>query len=434
MSVDVSQLDPIAMGDHHKFLVFDVDQQYDPKVLTGEELRIYLDIGLNNIIDNLNNSFVNTIGSETIGGNKTFSGSTVFTGLATFDQSIIANNLVDFSTSTEVRLPITATFDGTLLSDLFDHSGLVDILSNEDIFGIKTFKNGLIVEVGSGSISFPSESNVYFDGASLSSLIDKSNYLSLSGVQSLSGFKTFQNGIKIEKGTGSVEFPDKDDVLFNGVSLSTLMTDAGNFIDISDFVVVADLDDYVLSSYLESNYVQSGDIANFVNDSTLNTLLLDYVKIATNDNITGEKTFKNGVIIEKGSGTVSFPQTSDVSFGNSTLQSIFNDYTTTSTSRNIANCIAITGTALTLLKNVHHNKIIYFNIAQDCTVSLDPSETDWSDFQCKFVVHDSTNTNQVIFNFPINDGSVSNIIGHFNNINLGFCSPLSKWVAFSGNF
>lgn len=433
MALDVSTLNDIAMTDLDKFVVFDVSENHDPKVITGEGLRDFLNLGLNDIISNLNDSFVSLTGDEIISGEKTFIDLAEFSSIVTFSAGLISNGLSDFSSSSEVLLPSNTKYDGTLLSTLLDQSNLVDLDGDQDITGIKTFENGFIVELGTGSIEFPTETNVTFGGVALSDLVDKTGYLALTGSQDITGFKTFKNGVKVEKGTGSIEFPDKADVTFNGVSLETLMQDAGNFIDVSDFVVTADLNDYIQTDDLD-DYALLTDISDFVNNTTFNNALTNYVTIASNENITGVKTFKNGLTIEKGTGSVDFPAIADVNFDGNALSSIFGNYTLTSDSRNIADCLVVTGSTLTLYKSTHHNKIIYFDISQDCTVSLDPAETDWSNFQCKFVVHDASNTHQVIFNFIVNDGSVSNMIGHFSNINLHYCSNLTKWTAFSGNF
>lgn len=433
MSLDVATLSEININDLDKILVFDVSENYDPKVITTQGLRDYLNLGVDDIISNLNGSFVSLFGDEVISGEKTFIDLAEFSSISTFSAGLISNGLTDLSSSTEVLLPSNTKYDGTLLSSLLDQSNLITLDGDQDITGIKTFKNGLVVELGSGSIEFPIESNVTFGGVTLEDLVDKTGYLSLTGAQDITGFKTFKNGIKIEKGTGSIEFPQESDVTFNGVSLATLMQNAGNFIDVSDFVTFNDLSGYVEDSDLD-DYALLTDIADFVNNATFNNALTNYVSLASNENITGVKTFKNGLTVEKGNGSINFPVISDVNFNGADLGSIFGGYTPTVDSRNIASCVVVSSTSLTIYKNTHHNKIIYFDISQDCTVSLDPAETSWSDFQCKCVVHDSSNTNQVIFNFTINDGSVSNIIGNFNNINLHYCTNLSKWTAFSGNF
>lgn len=472
MSLDIENITLIDMADEDIFLVFDDSQLFQPKGITGAGLKEYIGIELDSIIDNLSGSYVELTGDQSILGVKTFQDNIIFNSTITLNEELISNHDVNFSSATSVELPASTNYDGNNLGDLLDLSNYTTLDSDQGISGVKTFQNGIIIEKGSGSVNFPQASDINIDGTALSDLIDLSNYTTLDSNQDITGFKTFKNGLKIEGGTGSVEFPDKDNVLFNNISLTTILQDAGNLIDVSDFVVTADLSDYVQTTDLD-NYATLDDIDDFVNNSTFNTALTNYVDLENNQNISGVKTFQNGLTVEKGTGSIELPEIGDVNFDGTDLGTILNDYvldsdlttilddyvtdsdlvteladyvtsssltttlssyTLTADSLNEANCIVETGTTLTLTKSTHHNKKIYFDISADCTVSLDPGESDWSGFQCEFIVYDYTDTFFVDFSFIINDGDITNISGDRSNLKLHYCSNLSVWTAYSGNF
>jgi hypothetical protein len=459
MSLDIENITLIDMADEDIFLVFDDSELFQPKGITGAGLKEYIGVELDNIIDNLSGSYVELTGNQSILGIKTFEDNIIFNSIITLNEELISNHDVDFSSATSVELPASTNYDGNNLGDLLDLTNYTTLDSDQDISGVKTFQNGIIIEKGSGSVDFPQASDINIDGTALSDLIDLTNYTTLDSNQDITGFKTFKNGLKIEEGTGSVEFPDKDNVLFNNISLTTILQDAGNLIDVSDFVVTADLDDYVQTTDLD-DYATLDDIDDFVNNSTFNTALTNYVDLENNQNISGVKTFQNGLTIEKGTGSIELPEIGDVNFDGVDLETILDDYITdsdlvteladyvtnssltttlssytlTADSLNEANCIVETGTTFTLTKSTHHNKKIYFDISADCTVSLDPSEADWSGFQCEFIVYDSTDTFFVDFNFTINDGDITDITGDRSNLKLHYCSNLSVWTAYLGNF
>jgi acetyltransferase-like isoleucine patch superfamily enzyme len=118
----------------------------------------------------------------------------------------------------------------------------------------------------------------------------------------------------------------------------------------------------------EGDNIFSGDNITFQNDVTIegNVHLQDLTNVLI-----------NGVSLE----TILDDYVLDID-----LTTTLDDYTLTVDSVNIASWINVNDTDLTLTKATHHNKLIALNMTtQDCVISLDGGEADWSDFQCKFV-------------------------------------------------
>ncbi|MDY2734773.1 hypothetical protein [Intestinibacter sp.] len=142
-------------------------------------------------------NFVTLSGAQTISGNKTFTGHNIFTGTNTFKTETSDNlyrtliNLDGVSVGTGPRSSIAA----------------------DTTYGYNDIKR--LNTSNSYTYTFPSKSGVF---ALTSDIPDTSNFVTLSGAQTISGNKTFNNHISLHQGPdGYIEFGNWK---FFGYSLS----------------------------------------------------------------------------------------------------------------------------------------------------------------------------------------------------------------------
>lgn len=176
------------------------------------------------------------------------------------------------------------------------------------------------------------------------------------------------------------------------------------------------------------------DLLDSITNITEGDITFQGDNIFSGDNIT----FQNDVTIE---GNVHLQDLTNVLINGVSLETILDDYvldidltttlddyTLTVDSVNIASWINVNDTDLTLTKATHHNKLIALNMTtQDCVISLDGGEADWSDFQCKFVFL-GNEPHKGTFDFTINESTEIELFNKYGGLDLYYKD--SGWVAF----